>query len=100
VAEYNGLETEREKTSVSEGDVEARLKDLQERHAQLKPISGQRPVQEKDFVVFDFEGALEGKPLKDWKVNDHLAEVGRKMLIADLDLHLVGLAPQEEKDVT
>lgn len=100
VAEYNGLETEREKTSVSEGDVEARLKDLQERHAQLKPISGQRPVQEKDFVVFDFEGTLEGKPLKDWKVNDHLAEVGRKMLIADLDLHLVGLGPQEEKDVT
>jgi len=26
--------------------------------------------------------------------------VGRKMLIADLDLHLVGLGPQEEKDVT
>ena len=37
---------------------------------------------------------------KGWKVNDHLAEVGRKMLIADLDLHLVGLRPQEEKDVT
>jgi trigger factor len=100
VAEYKGLETEREKTSVSEADVEARLKDLQERQAQLKPISEQRPVQEKDFVVFDFEGTLEGKPVEGWKVNDHLAEVGRKMLIADLDLHLVGLGPQEEKDVT
>jgi trigger factor len=80
--------------------VEARLKDLQERHAQLKPISGQRAVQEKDFVVFDFEGTLGGKPLEGWKVNDHLAEAGRKMLIGDLDLHLIGLGPQEEKDVT
>jgi len=100
VAEYKGLETEREKVSVSDADVEARLRDLQERHAQLKPIAGQRAVQEKDFVVFDFEGTLDGKPLEGWKVNDHLAEVGRKMLVADLDLHLIGLGPGEEKDVT
>jgi len=100
VADYKGLETEREKAPVSDADVETRLRDLQEHHAQLKPIAGQRAVQEKDFVVFDFEGTLEGKPLDGWKVNDHLAEVGRKMLIADLDLHLVGLGPQEEKDVT
>ncbi len=97
--EYKGLETEREKVAVSAGDVEARLRDLQERHAQLKPIAAQRTVQEKDFVVFDFEGTLDGKPLEGWKVNDHLAEVGRKMLVADLDLHLVGLGPQEEKNI-
>jgi trigger factor len=99
VAEYKGLVTEREKAAVSEADVEARLRELQEGHAQLKPIPEERPVQEKDFVVFDFEGTLEGKPLEGWKVNDHLTEVGRKMLVGDLDLHLVGLAPQEEKDI-
>jgi trigger factor len=99
VPEYKGLETEREKVAVSEADVEARLRELQERHAQLKPIPAQRPVQEKDFVLFDFEGTLDGKPLEGWKVNDHLVEVGRKMLVGDLDFHLVGLVPQEEKDV-
>ena len=99
VTEYKGLETEREKAIVSEEDVEARLRELQERHAQLKPIAAQRPVLEKDFVLFDFEGTLDGKPLDGWKVNDQLVEVGRKMLVADLDRHLIGLAPQEEKDV-
>ena len=54
VPEYKGLETEREKVAVSEADVEARLRELQERHAQLKPIPAQRPVQEKGFRAFRF----------------------------------------------
>jgi trigger factor len=100
VAGYEGLEIEREKPSVSDADVEARLAELRERSAQLKPLSASRPVQEKDFVVFDFEGSLDGQPLEGWKANDHLAEAGRKMLMGDLDLHLVGLAPGEEKTVS
>ncbi len=100
VEEYKGLEAEKEKVVVTDEEVEARLRDLQEHHAQLKPIEAKRPVQEKDFVVFDFEGTLNGKPLEGWKANDHLTEVGRKLLVADLDQHLVGLRPDEEKNVT
>jgi trigger factor len=85
---------------VTDGEVEGRLRDLQEHHSQLKPIEAKRPVEEKDFVVFDFEGTLDGKPLDGWKANDHLTEVGRKLLVADLDQHLIGLRPGEEKDVT
>ena len=97
---YKGLETEKEKVEVTDAEVEARLRDLQEHHSQLKPIEAKRPVAEKDFVVFDFEGTLDGKPLDGWKANDHLTEVGRKLLVADLDQHLIGLRPEEEKDVT
>ena len=97
---YKGLETEKEKVEVTDAEVEARLQDLQEHHSQLKPIEAKRPVAEKDFVVFDFEGTLDGKPLDGWKANDHLTEVGRKLLVADLDQHLIGLRPEEEKDVT
>jgi len=96
---YKGLETEKEKVQVTDADVDARLRELQEHHAQLKPVEIKRPVQEKDFVVFDFEGTLDGKPLEGWKANDHLTEVGRKLLIADLDSHLVGLMPNQEKDI-
>lgn len=99
VEEYKGLETEKEKVQITDAEVDARLRELQEHHAQLKPIEVKRPVQEKDFIIFDFEGSLEGKPLDGWKANDHLTEVGRKLLVADLDLHLVGLNPNEEKDI-
>jgi len=94
---YLGIEVEREAVSVSEEEVEAQLKILQETHAQLKSLEVKRPVQEKDLVIFDFEGSLSGKPLEGWKANDHLVEVGSKTLVGDLDLQLIGLSAGEEK---
>jgi trigger factor len=97
---YLGVEVEKAEISVSEEEVEARLKDLQDTHAQLKPLGTNRPIQEKDFVIFDFEGTYSGRPLEGWKANDHLAEVGSKALVGNLDLQLIGLSRNEEKDVS
>ncbi len=96
---YLGLEILKEKITVTEEEIEARLQDLQEAHAQMKPLDENRPIQEKDCVILDFEGSLEGKPLKDWKVNDHLVEVGSKTLVGELDAKLVGLSAGEERDM-
>jgi trigger factor len=100
VEEYLGLEVEKETVRVSEEEVQARLNGLQDTHAQLKPLETDRPIQEKDFVIFDFEGTLSGRPLEGWKVQDHLAEVGSKSLVGDLDLQLIGLSRNEEKDTS
>jgi len=97
---YLGLEVEKAAVSVSEEDVQARLKDLQETHAQLKPLETKRPIQEKDFVIIDFEGSQSGRPLEGWKVQDHLVEVGSKTLVGDLDRQLIGLSQDEEKDLS
>jgi len=97
---YLGLEVEKETVSVSEEEVQARLKGLQDTHAQLKPLETERPIQEKDFVVLDFEGTLSGRPLEGWKVQDHLVEVGSKTLVGDLDMQLIGLSRNVEKDVS
>ena len=100
VGGHLGMEVERAKVSVSEDEVEARLKDLQDTHAQLKPLGMNRPIQEKDLVIFDFEGTYSGQPLEGWKAHDHLAEVGSKTLVGNLDLQLIGLSRNEEKDVS
>ena len=96
---YKGLEILKEKVTVSEEEVEARLKDLKEAHAQMKPLEKIRPIQDKDCVILDFEGNLAGKPLKEWKANDHLVEVGSKALIGELDRKLIGLSVSEENDI-
>ncbi len=100
VGEYRGLEVPPTTVRVSDEEVEARLKALQENHAQIKALEANRPIQEKDLVVLDFEGRLEGKPLEGWKVQDHLVEAGSKTLVGELDRHLIGLAVGEEKEVT
>jgi len=97
---YLGLEVEKAAVSVSEEEVQARLKDLQETHAQLKPLETKRPIQEKDFVIIDFVGSQSGRPLEGWKVQDHLVEVGSKTLVGDLDRQLIGLSQDEEKDLS
>jgi trigger factor len=97
---YLGLEVEKAAVSVSEEEVQARLKDLQETHAQLKPLETKRSIQERDFVIIDFEGSQSGKPLEGWKVEDHLVEVGSKTLVGDLDRQLIGLSQNEEKDTS
>jgi len=96
---YLGLEVEKGDISVSEEEVGTQLKAVQDAHAQLKPLELKRPVQEKDFVILDFEGSLAGKTLEGWSVKDHLVEVGSKTMAGDLDLQVVGLSPNEEKDL-
>jgi trigger factor len=96
---YSGLEVEKPPVTVSEEDVQARLKELQETHAQLKPLGTQRPIQAKDFVIIDFEGFHSGKPLEGWKAQDHLVEAGSKTLVGELDVQLLGLSQNEEKNI-
>ncbi len=96
---YVGLQVEMPVASVSDEEIEAQLKILQDSHAPLKPLDSPRLIQEKDFVILDFEGHLSGKPLEGWKVENHLVEVGSKSLVGDLDLQLIGLASDEEKEV-
>jgi trigger factor len=96
---YLGLQVEMPAVEVSpeEGDHQLRL--LQDTHAQLKPLEIQRPVQEKDFVLIDFVGKLDGQALEGWNVQNHLVEAGSKTLVGELDVHLIGLAVNQEKEI-
>lgn len=97
---YLGLEVEKPAVRVTDEEVEARLKALQETHAQIKPMEADRPVQEKDLVIVDFEGSLEGKPLEGWRVKDHLVEVGSQTLVGGLDRQLVGLPLGQNREIS
>jgi trigger factor len=96
---YQGLEVEKAAVQVTEEEVDARLKMVQDSHAQLKPVETDRPLREKDFAVIDFEGTLDGKPLEGWKAKDHMVEVGSKTMVGGLDQKLVGLPLHQDQDL-
>ena len=96
---YIGLKIEGKKEGVKDEEVEERLKNLQNLHSQLKAISSPRPIQTGDFVILDYEATLEGKPLDEGKATDFTVEVGSGRFIPDLEERLVGLNPEEEKEV-
>ena len=99
VGEYLGLQVEKPAFAVSQEEVEQQLRMLQDTHARLKPLEAQRPIQEKDFVLIDFAGKLDGQPLEGWNVQNHLVEAGSKTLVGELDVHLIGLTVNQEKEV-
>ncbi len=99
VQDYLGIEIEVPEMVVTEEEINAELKKLQESHAQLKPLEASRPIKEKDMVLIDFEGTLAGKSIEGWKVANHLVEAGSGTLIGDLDKTLIGMQVGEEKDL-
>ncbi len=96
---YIGLKIEGKKEGVKDEEVEERLKNLQNIHAQLKTVSDPRPVQPGDFVILDYEASMENKPLDEGKATDFTVEVGSGRFIPDLEEKLVGLKPDEEKEI-
>jgi len=96
---YVGLTLEAKKEEVKEEEVEERLKNLQSLHAILKTIPEPRPIQRGDFVLLDYETWLEDKPLEEGKAKDYTIEVGGGRFIPELEEALVGMKPEEEKEI-
>jgi trigger factor len=96
---YTGLKIEGKKEGVKDEEVEERLKTLQNLHANLKTISESRPIQTGDYVIVDYEASMEGKPLEGGKANDFTMEVGGGQFIPALEEKLIGLKPEDEKEI-
>lgn len=95
---YIGLEIEGKKEEIKEEEVEERLKNLQNLHAQLKTISEARAARTGDYVILDYEAKTNGQPLEGGKAIDFTVEVGSGRFIPDFEEKLVGLKPEEEKE--
>jgi trigger factor len=96
---YLGLNIEGKREEVKEEEVEERLKSLQNLHAHLKTISEERPIQNGDFVIVDYEAKMDGKPLEEGKGIDFTVEVGSGRFIPAFEEKLVGLRSSEEKEI-
>src|SRR5438132_4784995 len=61
--DYKGLPIKREMAVVTEEDIERALNVLREQRANYTDVAG--PVQEGDFVVVNYAGTCEGKPVSE-----------------------------------
>ncbi len=96
---YLGLNIEGKKEGVKDEEVEERLKNLQNLHANLKTISEVRPVQNGDYVIIDYEGRMDGKPMEGGKAIDFAVEVGKGQFIPAFEEKLIGLRPDDPREI-
>ena len=92
---YKDLEIEKPQTDVKDADIEKELQALQRRMAPLKSVE-ERPVQEGDIVVVDYQGYHKGNAMKQVKSENSSVEVGSGQMGADFEKKLVGMNKGEE----
>jgi trigger factor len=91
VKDYLGIEVEKVKLAVTDDQVQAALKRLQEAHARLEPVEGRDVVEKGDFVTLDFDGSVAGKPFSGGKGENYVIEVGSGQALPQFEEALVGL---------
>ncbi|MBP3949681.1 trigger factor [Bacillus suaedae] len=98
LGEYKGLEVEETDTTVTDEDVDAELKTLQERQAELVVLE-EGSIEIGDTAVFDFEGFVDGEAFEGGQADNYSLEIGSGQFIPGFEEQLVGLKAGEEKDV-
>ncbi len=89
LGDYAGIEVGRAEAEVPEGALDEQLEALRKQAGRLQPV--ERAAQEGDFVVIDFDGAENGKKLKNATARDYLVEIGGGRLVPEFDRALRGV---------
>jgi len=98
--DYMGISVEKEIVNVSEDDVDKRLEEIREAHANLNPITTDRKIRNGDYVIIDLEAFWDHKPLKDINAQDVLIQVGSGNFYPEIESGLLGLKKGSDKDMT
>lgn len=96
---YNGIELEKDKIQITEGDLENRLKEIRQMFATMEEVKDNRAAAVGDYVTIDFAGSLDGEAHQELKADNHLLELGSKRFIPGFEEHLVGMENGETKTI-
>ncbi len=99
VKDYLGLEVEKEKCSVSEEDVKARIEQIRMANGKLNSIDHDRPVEKDDYVVLDYEAFEGDRFLEDIKASNFLLKVGSNDFHPQFERGLIGLKKDGEAEI-
>lgn len=98
LGKYKGIEIKKIEYNVSDEDVNHELGHMQERNSRLVSIDD-RPVENGDTTVIDFEGSVDGIPFEGGKAEGHELEIGSNTFIPGFEEQIIGMKIDEEKDI-
>jgi trigger factor len=98
LGKYKGIEIKKIEYNVTDHDIEHELGHMQEKNSRLVSIDD-RPVENGDITVIDFEGSVDGVPFEGGKAEGHELEIGSGAFIPGFEDQVVGMKIDEEKDI-
>lgn len=98
LGDYKGIQVEKASAEVTDEDVENELKRVQNQNSRLLTIED-RPVQDGDQTVIDFDGYVDGKRFEGGKSEDYPLTIGSHSFIDTFEEQLIGKNIGEECEV-
>lgn len=98
LGKYKGITLKKVEYNVSDEDIEHELGHMAERNSRIVPVED-RPVENKDITVIDFEGSVDGVKFEGGKAEGHELEIGSGSFIPGFEEQIIGMKIGEEKDI-
>lgn len=98
LGDYKGLEVTKASAEVTDEDIDAELKRVQEQNSRLVTVED-RAVQDGDQTVVDFEGFVDGKTFEGGKGEDYALTIGSHSFIDTFEEQLIGKSIGEACEV-
>ncbi|MEO0607631.1 MAG: trigger factor [Pseudomonadota bacterium] len=87
-------------TEVSDEEIDGRLTQIADANPQFDKRAKTAKARDKDAVVIDFLGKLDGEPFEGGAAEEHTLVLGSNSFIPGFEEQLVGVKAGDEKDVT
>ncbi|MGI6499115.1 MAG: trigger factor [Oscillospiraceae bacterium] len=94
---YKGVPSFRLKVEIKEQDVLEEIEKMRQQAAWLEPV--ERPLQEGDTAVVDYEGFNDGVPFEGGKAEMYDLVIGSGSFVPGFEDQLIGMQIGEEKDI-
>ena len=97
LGQYKGIEVPKAAVNVTDEDVNAEINRMAERNSSIQTV--ERPVQNGDTVVLDFEGFDNGIAFEGGKGENYSLKIGSGQFVPGFEEALIGLSAGDEKDI-
>jgi len=99
LGEYKNLTVEKPDSKVSDEEVEKEIEAMREQNARFVTVED-REVKEKDMLLIDFNGKVDGVEFEGGQAENYSIIVGSNTFIPGFEEQLVGMKLNEEKDLS
>ncbi len=101
LGKYKGIEIEKIEYNVKDEDIDNELSHMQDQNARIITVDD-RPVEDGDTVIIDFEGFVDGKSFEGGRAENHELVIGSHSFIEGFEEQIIGMKVNEERaiDVT
>ncbi|MBO6046250.1 MAG: trigger factor, partial [Erysipelotrichaceae bacterium] len=100
LGDYKGLDVKKEAVEVTDEEIDARIKNIQDQNATYVIREEDDAAQDGDVVVIDYKGSIDGEEFDGGSAENHELTLGSGQFIPGFEDQLVGVKANEEKDVT